>query len=539
VITEKLSAHADRPVPVMFVNGNAGDVSPRGDNAVAEDWAKMQAVGHRLWPKYRDAFDAIQTTPDWKIEVLTQRVALSWDIMGYEDSEFRTANRFARPHYWGGFQCNGAERGWEQPGYTNEEIDCRLNLETYLHYPVSQFGKTVLTAFRLNDLVVTTLPGEPVSRLGEDLSAAIVDYAREKGETVTSVNFGYSQDHQLYLTPEEDWRHGGYEAQMSVWGWHNGDFLAENSLELAKKLFTPEKEPLNAQVKPTWFPQLEGLEDRVMPTQTPGGASRTFTVDPPSEVHRGDMLEIEWTGGHPGVDLPIAHLERRNGDGWEPAKRPGGLPYDNWLFDTLTIYRGDFEAAHGWKLEWELGFDVAEGEYRVVVAGHEADSAGNPMGYEATSAPFTVRPATLKLRDVAVADGQIHVKVNYPNGPSTDDGHSAFAELKTRGHWLRYDADRDLGGATRQFALMLGGPVEGEVRVTVGGVESRVTPAADLVDFPLVASRDAQGAETTTTISGWSTARVDVPAPAAPGEYDLTVTDAHGNTGTAHVTIPQ
>lgn len=37
VVTEKLSQHANRPVPVMFVNGNAGDVSPRGDNAVAED----------------------------------------------------------------------------------------------------------------------------------------------------------------------------------------------------------------------------------------------------------------------------------------------------------------------------------------------------------------------------------------------------------------------------------------------------------------------------------------------------------------------
>jgi hypothetical protein len=541
VTTDKISTEHGHPIPVMFINGNAGDVSPRGDNAVAQDWAKIQAVGYRVWPIFRDAFDHIETKPDADIEIVTHRIPLSYSIVGYDraQGEFKS-KRFTRPHYWGGFQCAVGEKDWQQEGYHDGDLDCRINLETYLHAPVPQFAKTTLTAFKIGDLVVTTLPGEPVSQLGRDLSTAVEQAAAAHGMQVHSVNFGYSQDHQLYLTPHEDWFHGGYEASMSVWGWKNGDHLKDESVKLATELFTPEKEDDDTGVKPTWFPDL--ADDAVAPTPTPGDAEGTVRVQPPTDATRGDLIEVNWTGGHPGVDLPVVHLERQ-GDGgvWTPALRPGGHVWDNWGFETLTIYHGDFQADHTWSVRWELAFDLPEGNYRVVAEGHAVGTDGQTHAYTATTNPFALHAATLQVREATVSDGMLHVKVNYPNGPSTDDGHSAFATLDATGHWLRFDADRDLADPTRQYAMLLGGPVEGAVHVAVDGPdasEADPTAVADTVAFDLVVSRDAQGQTTTANIPDWSTARFDLPAPATAGEYTVTVTDAAGNRGTAVLTLP-
>lgn len=538
VATEKLSAAAGHPVPVLFINGNAGDVSPRGDDTVSPPWGKIQVVGHRVWPIFKAAWDAIQTTAEVHLEVVHRRIPVSYEHLGYgiETEEFAYAD--GSRQVYGAFQCVQVSREGDAPPYTPSNISCRLNLEAFLGAPVVQFQKTVLAAFRLNDLVVTTLPGEPSSWMGAALSEQVEADAAALGfPNVRVMQFGYSMDHHLYLLLEDDWFRGGYEAAQGVWGWREGGYLVRQSRALARQLFTPEKEDNETGIKPTWWWDLP--DDTVPPTE--GGTAAGTLVADTDDTRRGDLIEIRWAGGHPGVDLPHATLEIEEGDQWAPALKPGGIPYDNHSgLETLLIYGGDYAADHTWIIRWELPFDMPTGRYRVRLAGHHF-AGGRRQSYEATTSPFRVDPATLVVREASVTDGTVAFKVNYPNGPTNDRGDNAFERLESTGHLMRVDPNLRVGGATRERSFVLGPalPAGLPVAVTVGEeAPVEVAGQADQVAVDLVTARDAEGNVQTQRLEGWVTTRVELPAPAEAGTHRVAVRDAFGNSAEVEVEVP-
>ncbi len=547
-LTERLSAASGAPVPVMFFNGNAGDISPRGDDGTSVDWGKMQAVGHRVWAPFERAWQAATPRADVRLEVVTRRIPVTYEGMGYDLSvpDFRAPD--GRPQIYGAFQCVADSLGAEAPPYMDPLLGCRLNIETFIHTPIVQQHKTTLTAFRLDvcpargadcdtgPLVVVTLPGESTSRLGVHLSEMIEADADAAGEPDTRVmNFGYSQNHHLYLLEEDDWRRGGYEAAQNLWGWKFGAFIQESSRALATQLFTAEREDNDTGIKPTWWPNL--TDDTVAPTETTGTPGATVMA-PPASVQRGALVEVRWTGGHPGVDQPTVWLEREGGGGFEPVMRPGGLPFDHGGFESLTIYAGDYQADHTWGGRWELPFDLPVGTYRLSAEGHH-QRGGVATPYRFDSAAFEITPATLVLREATVAAGRIAVKINYPNGPTNDDGVSPFDALEVRGHWLRWDGELSFPDPLRRWSFVLGGPLPlAQVEVTVGDATPTMTDVQpDQVAVDLMTSRPAGGAPGITHLEGWVTTRVEVDAPPEPGRYPVTVRDAFGNEGTVMVEV--
>ncbi len=523
--TERLSADYGRDVPVLFVNGNAGNVSPRGDDNVRVDWGKMQGVGHNAYPAFKAAFDGIETRADIHLEVVTRRVPIDYHRLGYEDGEFRWNDGSVQEY--GAFQCVRDSRGPDDP-YVDGELGCALNIQQFFGAPIPQMHKTLLTAIRLDDLVVTTLPGEPTSELGVALSRAIEEDAAGAGHpNVRAMQFGYSQDHHLYLLTSEDWFYGGYEASQGLWGWRLGQYLLDQQRLLAFQLFTDEREDNETGVLPTWWPALE--DDTVEATATDGEPGAVVS-EPPEALSRGDLFEMEWTGGHPGVDQPYVVLLAIDGDDATTAFKPGGRVFDHEGFESLTIYRGDYAANHTWAARWELPFWLPEGTYRLEATG--ASTAGE---YRAASRSFTVGAAALVVRDAQVADGALTMKVNYPNGPTNDDG-GELAELKSAGHWLRWRDPGPLAEPLKQWSFLLGPAAEGPLTVTVDDSPVDAGSADDHVDVDLVTARDADGNETLTRLAGWVTTRVSVPAPAA-GAHTVWVTDAHGNTASFEVNV--
>ncbi|MCB9537204.1 MAG: neutral/alkaline non-lysosomal ceramidase N-terminal domain-containing protein [Myxococcales bacterium] len=549
IATERLSAKVGAPVPVLFFQGNAGDISPRGDDGTRVNWAKMQAVGHRAWAPFERAWEAATPRSDVRLEVVTRRIPVSYELMGYdrEVPEFQAPN--GRPQVYGAFQCVTDERRPEDEPYMDGMLGCRLNIQSYLGAPVVQLQKTTLSAFRLDvcptrgadcdtgPLVVNTLPGESTSILGVALSDEIEADARAAGlDDLRVMNFGYSQDHHLYLLTPEDWFHGGYEAAQGLWGWKLGRYLMDNSRALAGQLFTDEKEDNTTGIKPTWWPALE--DDTVEPTETVGEPGAAV-IQPPAAAPRGALIETRWTGGHPGVDVPTVRLEVQIVNGWATALRPGDWPYDHGGFESLTLYHGDYAADHTWGARWELPFQLPAGTYRLAADGH-AWKGGAKMAYAFRSTSFEVTPATLVVREATVENGRVAFKVNYPDGPSNDDGATPFDELEFTGHLLRWDGEFSFPDPLRNYSFVLGGPLpDAPVQVSVGDAASEaVETARDQVAVDLVTARPAAGDPVVTRLEGWVTTRVELDAPAEPGTHTLTVSDRYGNAASFDVEVP-
>jgi hypothetical protein len=255
-------------------------------------------------------------------------------------------------------------------------------------------------------------------------------------------------------------------------------------------------------------------------------------------------MRVRFNGGHPGVDLPYAYLEFQRDDGvFLPAGRAaGGLVYDNSLYDTVTIYRGDYDTDHTWEIEWELPFDAPLGTYRVHLAGRTFDGSA-AVPYDVVSADtFELVPATLAVREVQVEGASVRVEVTYPDGPTNDDGATPFEALETRGHLLRTDPQRRFDGEAKRYAFILGRDLDPArpVRIALSGAGQasfEAPPQAETADVELVTSRAEDGTEVRTRIGGWPTSRVSINAP-GPGRYDVTVTDAFGNVGTTGVDVP-
>lgn len=543
IATQKLSAEFGRNVPVLFFNGNAGDVSPRGDDVVDVDWGKMQAVGHRMWPIFRNLWGSITPSPELDMELITRRVPVSYSNIGYDlaAKEFRSVIN-GPPLIYGAFKCVNGSVPIDGTPYQDGAYVCAIDLESFRGAPVPEFMKATISALRLNDLLVATMPGEPTSQLGHDLAMGIEADADAAGHPdFHAVSFGYSQDHHLYLVPEQDWLHGGYEASQNIWGPKFGNYIARTARAIAGELLTPEREEVDTGIKPSFYDFLE--DDTVPPTTTmgmPGG----IIESPTGQVPRGTLMKVRFNGGHPGVDLPYAVLERRRDDGvFLPAGRAeGGLLYDNSLYDTVTIYRGDYALDHTWEIEWELPFNAPTGTYRVHLMGRTFDGQG-PQPYDVVSADtFELVPATLNVREVTLEGRTVHVEVTLPDGPTNDDGVTPFEALTTTGHLLRADAQRHFDDAARRYAFILGRDLDNtrpvHIELTGAGSASLDTvPTPESATATLVTSRGADGATQTTDIGGWPTSRVSIGAPAA-GRYTVRVTDADGNFAVTDVEIP-
>ncbi|MGK0360691.1 MAG: hypothetical protein ACI9U2_003004, partial [Bradymonadia bacterium] len=514
-------AEAGHFVPVLFANGTAGNISPRGDDGTTVDWGRMQVVGHRVWPIFKAGWDAATPDPDPSLEVLQRRIPLNYALLGYDLDvpEFRHNGKALE---YGGFQCVPAERGEGEPDYVDGMLGCVIDLRAFRGVPTVQAHKSVLGAFKLGNLIVTTLPGEPTSEVGQELTRFIKQDAAAAGAGPIEVaHFGYANDHHLYLTLEDDWFRGGYEAAQSLWGWRLGRYFVENSRALAAQFFTAEKESNVTAVKPTVWPDLE--DDRVEPGS---GAAPAIIVSVPEATRRGRLISMQWRGGHPGADLPVVSLEIEQGGVFVAAIRKG-QPFDTRGFETLMFYTGDYLLEHVWVVRWELPWDMPLGDYRMVVDGAQwSDGASTP--YHLDGAPFGLRPALLVAREVSRVEGRIALKLNYPDGPSNDDGVSAFEALETRGHWLRLDPEKRWGGALQRFSFLLGPdvPLDG-LQVTVDAVAVEHIAAPDALDRALVTARDADGGTGTAALAGWETTRVEVELP--EGAQIVRVADAHGN----------
>jgi hypothetical protein len=397
-------------IPVLFMNGNAGNVAPTGGKnpdgieVARENIHQIQAIGYFVSRYIEEKLPLIKTSNSVDLEITTKRIPFSRKYIGYTDSEFyKMENGKPVPYYLGAFQCCTE---YKEGGYKDGDLGCLLET-TFLNYdrPVYQFTKTRLAAVNLGGLYLVSVNGEPSAQYGE----YVVSELKKKGmKDVLTV--GYSMDHHLYILLRDEWLLGGYESSMSIWGYKNGEYIAKESIELASQLLTPEKEDNSNNIKPEWWEEDE-------PAVKPLAASNkpAFFVNPAPAIKRGEIVTVKWHGGHPGVDSPVIYLQRKNQDTFENVKFAGGIDYVDTHFHMIVEFLGNYRDNADWQARWEEKVSFDTGVYRFKVAGHYVDDSGKVNQYEIYSSEFQYLPIdNVLIEDIKVQDSSISFVVSYP-----------------------------------------------------------------------------------------------------------------------------
>lgn len=551
-LTRLASAKYGRPVLGFYLQGNAGDQSPAGDDENHSSFEQLQVIGQRTWRAVEGPFDTLATAANVQVGVVEQRIELSHEALGYPPGAFFDSDVSceAAPAYfrYGAFQCVEGRPGDDSDPATtfkDGDLNCVFALECLTDgRPVPQFQKTVLATIRLGSLAFATMPGEPVSQFGRDISERLK--ATIPGITTAAV-LGYSMDHHFYLLNEDDWLQGGYEPSRDIWGWRLGPYLADHAITLAAELGKePEARVIdNQNFKPEWWVGT-AEETAWVPFTDTAVDPATILEDVPLTVQRLDEVSFTWAGGHPGLDLPAITLEREDGGSFSPVQRPGGLPYDDSGFETMVRYEGTCSRTncndHRWRLRWQEQRDFPVGRYRFQVRGR-AQRGGQSGDYQATTRTFEVVPSR-RLQVYGAELGASGLTLRVVDPPQVafvpKDGREEATE---NAFFLRsLEVPSAIGGNLPAGAAVT---VRGSVRLPSGG-------AIDLDEAANVAlademrrkwrGKDAAGLPLVENERVRPTSRVLVnkaELAAGPGDYflRLTVEDAAGNTGTVTATI--
>jgi len=586
------------PVVVFFDNFAGGDTSHgSGGFGVSQDYAgTSDFAGLRSQEWIQPLYHSLDgnTSHDTEIRLGFRRVPVSYRDLGYdyEKKEFRDdVNTYGEEevYIYGAFQCTCDALCYD--GYHAEDGDlgCLLSAgDLNSNRPVPQIAKTMLSVLRIGpgdkaqDLFLPTIPGEPHTPLLWLYQEAAED---EHGVPEDHVFFlGFSQDHHLYMMTADDWFYGEYEATMDLWGWKEGDYYAEKSLELlghvADDSFTVDAD--TRWIKPMYAGEAHAKYDPVTPVPTldaeAGKLDPLWPLD--DEYERLDLIELKWIGGFPNADWPLVSLEREQGGAWAAVTNAAGVRYNHdgdrfpvdydWLewtaFDWGKYKAGTLDPGSrksDWMTRFEELKDFPTGRYRIRINGtycsptSPCDAWGNNLTpYEIVTKQFELVPCTkLQITDLRYEGGEIRGRVAYPPGHiATDnggiskgvDGRVSMRSYRFRGMDTYPTCPGPLSteaGAVTVEAVVSGGPTLQATQLSSAGDKPCEWVAWRRDDL----SETQCPGEGGTWIGGqcekrdgrnWRTSGFAIPH-AAGGSFEVTVTvtDAWGNSGTVTRTL--
>lgn len=381
------------PVMAMLMQSAGGDASPSGDSLGHPTPARLEKLGE-------DAAGLVLPLA----QKLTYKGTMELSVRGIR-RDFDYAHMYAAadvahefeledgtPYTWGGWQCkaDNVKDGESMAGHPKQCIDLGIFVSAMgVAMPFAELSQVILSAARLDDLALITLPGEP--------TYSIVKYARQAVEgKIAGVSklmvLGYSQDYFLYLTAPDDWMVGGYESQMSLWGPAGGRYFTDTSIGLLTDLMA-------GNTLPTWWESSANLATPYVVTKRPTEKSEnagTLLVGLPSEATRGQTLDVQLGAGDPGLGAPHAVVERLEAGKWTAvAAKNGhvGAVYDNTRYEMMTIYEPipgitrDLlpQRKHQWRVRWQVPMDWPAGTYRLHVTATALGLDGKPVAVDLSS----------------------------------------------------------------------------------------------------------------------------------------------------------
>ena len=389
-------------VVAMYLQGAAGDVSPDGGGNSGTQ--AMRWLGAQLAPEVRTLWDKAAMVATLSLQSREREVPLSHALLGYAPKEFYEEGAVLCQALYAP-ACPGAPLPLSQ-------VLC-------IGPALPGLGKTQtrVLAAKVGDLVLLTLPGEPVTAVARGLVEAV-----KADGAADALVLGYAQDHDGYILLDQDWLSGGYEPTISFWGWRFGAFITAQSADLFHQLKTgkalAELLPAPKPVDPAPLPY----------TPEPGTSSiaePSVIADAPASLQRLDEVRFSFHGGDPALGTPAVHLQKQdNGvfadvvlNGWIPVDvERGEIPLTYAAVPTHKADPGAAARDHRWEAVYQPPVDLPAGSYRLHVTG-QARLAGAVKPFDLASRSFSVAPATLLLEArLAIANGVLKADVQplYP-----------------------------------------------------------------------------------------------------------------------------
>jgi len=272
-------------------------------------------------------------------------------------------------------------------------LGCEMDVSDHVAGDLDLFAQTHLASIRIGDVFFPALPGRAGSLLAADLRLRL---SVAEGASMESIYvLGGSQDHQFVLLKQEDWLQGGAETADSMWGYYFGDYIEDASIDMTRALFTREHE----EIAPAAGPPLTPATNSSMSSGAEALDAGTAAADPAPVIRRQGFASFSWYGGEPETDLPVALVQRLDGDDdWEPVQRSNGFGLTSdgmeMILEHQAVpgYREDPDATarrYRWTVLWEILADQPTGTYRFAVSGKQGDP-GAPRAYSLDSRPFTI-----------------------------------------------------------------------------------------------------------------------------------------------------
>jgi neutral ceramidase len=539
----------DRRVVVMHLQGAAGDVSPSGDgmidcsgvtgNVQCSDFARIEAVGRAARDSIRAAWDRAGASmrETLSIESVTRSVSLGpdWSTFAVRDGARRLeyapfrrnrlpdgmifgamgavlspVDEFNAPH--GAGLCGGdngplvptaALPGVSMLRPYRSCIDVQRGSIFVLgvgnipeeRSPFCASTRTQVTAMRIGDLMLATLPGEPVTLLADALRA------RSPMPPERTVVIGYAQGHIGYLLTPEDWLQGGYEPNINLWGPLEGEYLVEQTAALMTLANTAMREDAAMGAAPrlpspmsrpdTLAPPEMAMGAGTVPATVPAevfvrGRRAIARAQPATSVPRMGLATFVWLGDDPQRQNARVRLERESAPMsgvFAPVLRRSGRAVSDqdllltWTPFPLRAVAGQARS-HYWAVEWQAvtpqgtsGLDaiedragVALGRYRFhvegagwtldsepfsVVAGALSVSAMRSgtsftvsAGYEARDGWRLIAPSGAQNRRVALRQGPVRVTFEMDMGAPRSETVMALSATGTATIDFGMQADR-------------------------------------------------------------------------------------------------
>ncbi|MCA9610972.1 MAG: neutral/alkaline non-lysosomal ceramidase N-terminal domain-containing protein, partial [Myxococcales bacterium] len=544
----------DSRVVVAHLQGAGGDVSPAGTGGVdcmgetvCTNFARAESIGHWARDAILAAWEAAgeDMRAEVELEMLTRTVALGPDAatftirdgaLRYLDFDTRRVadgivfdadgalvspiDEFNAPY--GGALCTPdmpsivpraqmpGTRELETLPYRGcmrlEEVDTIFERALDLDFeepPLCESTRTVVSALRIGDWLLGTLPGEPVTLLADHVREHLSPVAADH-----TIVVGYAQDHGGYLLRPEDWMLGGYEPTITFWGPLEGEYVAEQLGRVMQLAVTPEREDGNADGMPR--PSSPTIVDDVaidvspievgsVPDALPeylltqrlreAGAS----AQPAATVERLDSVFFTFVGNDPLLGTPRVYLQREVEGVFEDVRRRSGRP----VVDSATVMtwtpspiqrQAGTPRAHYFTVELQAVNPIGASDEGL------ADRLGLPLGryrfrvdgpgYELASDPFEVLPRALEA--TAAVDGselRIELAVTVPawgfrllDLTATSNGR---VPLRTRSVQVSVDGAPAISLATDEGGVVI---VAGAATATTVHVEDAFGNAVDLTN---------------------------------------------------------
>ena len=297
---------------------------------------------------------------------------------------------------------------------------------TDITHPVCETTRTTISALRIGDYLIGTMPGE--------LTVLLARYLRTKSPISAdhTILVGYAQGHVGYMLRPEDWMLGGYEPSVTFWGPLEAEHIAEQAVALWPSVLGTTRAdgstPTGRMSIPT---NNDGLmiddpapEAGTVPATVPPDAwvrtGAPATSQPPSTIPRvAGVATFVFYGDDPNVQTPHVTLQKKTtGNTFVDVTRNSGRVVDDLdlvrAYSPSPLQRGTGPQHHIWAIDWQAvpwlgapGLDdmthraaVPLGDYRFHVDG---------KGWSLDSAPFTVVAGGLAITGAMVNGANLDV----------------------------------------------------------------------------------------------------------------------------------